>query len=115
MRSIIDAILAEKTEEGTALAKNRFQASHMANGLKLFDLKTEDEKLARVRLYRRWRVRGENVQAAYDRAIKGDEPLADMFAEPKCTSSGGLHFWRKDSEGKYCPVCGIRRAETERL
>ena len=80
MRSIIDAILAEKTEEGTALAKNQFQASHLANGLKLFDLKTEDEKLARVRLYRRWRVRGENVQAAYDRAIKGEEPLADMFA-----------------------------------
>jgi len=70
---IVDKIVSEK------LAVNVFAASHIANGLKLADLKTEEEQLARVRLYREWRKRGENTGAAYERAIKGEEPLPELF------------------------------------
>ena len=73
MGNIVQKIVDEK------LAVNIFAASHIANGLKLADLKTEEEQLARVKLYRDWRKHGENTHAAYDRAIKGEEPLPELF------------------------------------
>lgn len=77
MGNIIQKIVDEK------LAENVFSASHIANGLKLADLKTEAEQLERVRLYRDWRKHGENTHAAYNRAIKGEKPLPDLFESVK--------------------------------
>lgn len=37
------------------IAENSFSASHIATGLKLYECKTDDEKLERAKLYRRWR------------------------------------------------------------
>jgi hypothetical protein len=38
------------------IAQNTFQASAIANGLKLVDLKDIEEQKARVMLYRKWRL-----------------------------------------------------------
>lgn len=37
------------------LAKNEFAAAHLANGLKLSEVKDFESQQARVRLYRDWR------------------------------------------------------------
>lgn len=63
------------------IASNVFQATHIANGLKLFELSDEAEQLARARLYRDWRNAGEKSKVAYERAIRGDAVPAPMFVE----------------------------------
>lgn len=63
------------------IAKNPFQASHIANGLKLYQLKTDAERLSRCRLYRDWRNAGEKSVTAYTKAIAGEQPPAAMFAD----------------------------------
>jgi hypothetical protein len=60
-------------------ATNDFQAAHIANGLRLYELPTEAEQLARVALYRRWRNKTDvkndiPSKQAYDLAIAGIEP-----------------------------------------
>lgn len=54
------------------IASNIFQATHIANGLRLFELSTDEEKIARCRLYRDWRNAGEPSNVAYQHAIDGD-------------------------------------------
>jgi hypothetical protein len=65
------------------IAKNGFQASHIANGLKLWQLKTDEERLERAKLYRRWRPVTETKKSkrdelpswqAYELAIAGINP-----------------------------------------
>lgn len=72
--NIIDQMITDK------IAKNVFQATHIANGLKLAELKTDDEKVARYKLYRRWRDAGEPSAVAYRNAIEGKQ-LQELFAE----------------------------------
>jgi len=65
-------------------ADNAFRASAIVNGLKLWELKTEAEQLARVRLYRDWRVSkiyGSKTAPCFEAAIKGEAvPTAqDIF------------------------------------
>ena len=79
--NLIETLLADTLPGGTKIAKNAFQAAHIANGLKLTECDSLDEARARWRRYRGWRVAGENVQAAYRRAIDGEEPSAPMFSE----------------------------------
>ena len=55
------------------IAKNTFNAVAIANGLKFADLPDDEARLARAKLYRAWRHAGENVQAAFARAIRGEE------------------------------------------
>lgn len=57
------------------IAQNPFQASHIANGLKLADLKTDEERRARYLLYREWRNAGEPSKVAYRNAIDGKVPM----------------------------------------
>jgi hypothetical protein len=73
--NIIEKIIAD------GIAKNVFQATHIANGLKLVEMKTDDERLARCRLYRDWRNAGEKSATAYAKAIAGEAVPAPMFAE----------------------------------
>ena len=56
------------------IAENVFHASHMLNVLHCGDLKTDEERLARCELYKRWKQAGENKQEARKRAIKGEQP-----------------------------------------
>lgn len=72
--NIIDQMITDK------IAKNVFQATHIANGLKLAELKTDAEKIERYKLYRRWRDAGEPSTVAYQNAIDGKQ-LQELFAE----------------------------------
>lgn len=63
------------------LAKNVFQASHMATGLKLWELKTVEEQIERVKLYRLWRDAGEPSKVAYVNAIEGKQPMELLEVE----------------------------------
>lgn len=56
------------------LADNIWAAAHIVTQLHLAELKTNDERLTRVRLYRHWRNAGESRSAAYIRAMKGESP-----------------------------------------
>jgi len=77
MKNIIDVLIEEK------IADNVFRASHIANGCRLFDLKTDVEKIARARLYRDWRnsgIFGKQTQPCYNKAIAGEAvPVDEMF------------------------------------
>ncbi len=68
-------IIAWMIEQG--IAKNEFQASHIANGLRLVDLLHDTEaQQARVQLYRSWRNSGvfppKDRQSCYAKAINGE-------------------------------------------
>jgi hypothetical protein len=61
------------------LAENVFSASNMANGLKLADLPTDEAKIERAMLYRKWRPKSDKndmlpTWQAYDLAIHGIDP-----------------------------------------
>jgi hypothetical protein len=63
------------------IAQNVFQATHIANGLKLYELKTVEEQVARARLYREWRWAGEKTKASYEHAIRGDKAPERLITE----------------------------------
>lgn len=67
------------------IAFNQFQAAHLANGLKLYELNTEEEMLKRARLYRDWRnskIFGKDTKACYEKAIAGEPlPQQPLFDE----------------------------------
>jgi len=67
--NVIESMIADQ------IAQNPFQAAHIANGLKLADLKTDEEKVARYKLYREWRNAGEPSKVAYQNAIEGKVPM----------------------------------------
>ena len=58
------------------IAKNQFQAAHIATGLKLWELDSDEKKRKRYKLYREWRNAGEPSKVAYGNAIAGKEPMA---------------------------------------
>jgi hypothetical protein len=79
MKNVIELIMAEK------IADNGFRAAAIANGCQLSALKTDEERLARVRLYRDWRnsgIYGKQTQPCFDKAIAGEAvPVMPMFDE----------------------------------
>jgi hypothetical protein len=74
---IISALIHE------GIAKNTFNAAAIANGLKFPELPDDESRLARARLYREWRHAGENVQAAFGRAIRGEEAPKEFEIKPE--------------------------------
>ena len=71
-------ILEKLIQDG--ICDNNFRAVHIANNLKLYDLKTDEERLARARLYRDWRnsqIFGRDTKPCYEKAIAG-EPVPQM-------------------------------------
>lgn len=61
------------------IATTSFQASAIANGLKLWTLNTTEEKKARILLYRKWRPKTDKknqlpTYQAFDLAIAGIDP-----------------------------------------
>ena len=63
-------------------AKNVFQATAIANGLKLATLHGQPEKQQeRVKLYRRWRDSKvyNDTKPCFEKAVEGIEPPAEMF------------------------------------
>lgn len=66
---ITDALIAAK------IARNAYHAAAIANGLHLADLRTDDERMARARLYRAWRDAGEIPAVAFKNAIAGLQPM----------------------------------------
>ena len=63
----------------TKLAQNEFAASKIATGLKLWEIETDDERKARVELYRRWRPKTDKrnmlpTYQAFELAIAGIDP-----------------------------------------
>jgi len=62
--TIVELIVQE------GLAENGFAAQHIAEGLHLAQLKTEEEMLERVRKYRILRNCGVKSKVAYEQAIK---------------------------------------------
>ena len=85
MKNIIDWMIESK------IAKNGFNASAIINGLELWTLKDDEERKARVRLYRDWRNAGEKAPIAFEKAKAGKPVLAEgavpmegaMLSEPK--------------------------------
>lgn len=71
--NIVDELVTRK------IADNVFHASHMLNVLECGKLATDEERLDRCELYKRWKLAGENKQEARKRAIKGEEPPVTMF------------------------------------
>jgi len=67
----IELLIEEK------IAKNQFQANHIANGLRLWQCDTDEEKLKRARLYRDWRnsqfFKKSDTKSCYEKAILGEE------------------------------------------
>ena len=60
---IVERIVSE------GLAENGYAAKHIAEGLHLAQLKTEEEQMARVKAYRALRDHGIKPKEAYIRAI----------------------------------------------
>ena len=61
------------------IAQNTIQASNIANGLKLAELATDEERCARVLLYRKWRPKTDKCNQlptyqAFDLAIAVIDP-----------------------------------------
>jgi hypothetical protein len=79
MKNIIDLLIDEK------IADNDFRASHIANGCRLMDLKTDEEKLERARLYRDWRNSGayhkSDTASCFAKAIEGAAAPAALIQE----------------------------------
>lgn len=69
-------IISAMIHEG--IAHNTFQASNIANGLNFADLPDDEARLARARLYRKWRNAGENRKAAFARAIRGEPAPSEL-------------------------------------
>ena len=61
------------------IADNVFHASHMLNVLECGKLATDEERLARCELYKRWKLAGENKAEARRKAIAGEQPPVTMF------------------------------------
>lgn len=70
MSNVIELLIKEK------IADNNFRAMHIANGLNLAELKTDEEKLDRARLYRDWRnskiFPSKDTASCFAKAIKGE-------------------------------------------
>jgi len=71
--NIIEWMINEK------IAQNTIQAANIANGLKLVDLPSDEEQIARVKLYRKWRPKTDKknqlpTYQAFDLAIAGIDP-----------------------------------------
>jgi uncharacterized protein YhdP len=60
------------------IAQNPWQAAHIANGLKLAECKTDEERVKRYKLYRKWRNAGEPSKVAYQNAIDGKQ-IDELF------------------------------------
>ena len=61
------------------MAQNTIQAANIANGLKLVELATDEERIARIKLYRKWRPKTDKKNQlptwqAFDLAIAGIDP-----------------------------------------
>ena len=73
----IELIKSEK------FADNDFRAAAIATGCKLWECKTDAEKIARVRLYRDWRVSkiyGKETKPCFEKACAGEAvPVVNMF------------------------------------
>lgn len=65
------------------IADNGFRAAHIVKGCRLAELETDEERLARARLYRDWRnsqIYGKQTAPCYEKAIAGEAvPVVDMF------------------------------------
>ena len=84
-------------------ATNDFQAAHIANGLRLYELPTEAEQLERVALYRRWRPKSDKkdmlpTYQAYDLAIAGIDPQDVQIRQ--------IDFTDDEYQINVCPFCG---------
>jgi hypothetical protein len=73
METTIEMMIREK------IAKNQWQASHIAEGLELWKCGTREEQTVRCKLYRDWRNAGEDPATAYRRAKNGDAVPVPMF------------------------------------
>lgn len=87
-------------------ADNDFRAAAIATGLKLWECKTEEEKIARVRLYRDWRtskIYGKNTAPCFEAAIKGEPvPMAMMVMPCGHSITAVIH---SDEGTAYCGSC----------
>lgn len=79
MKNVIELLI----ENG--ICNNGFRASAIANGLKLYDLSTDEARLKRARLYRDWRnskIYGKDTAPCFEKAIAGENvPQIAMFEE----------------------------------
>jgi hypothetical protein len=67
-------------------ADNDFRAAAIATGCKLWECKTEDDKIARVRLYRDWRnskIYGKLTAPCFEAACNGEQL-------PKCEHNSSI-------------------------
>ena len=76
--NLVETLVAEK------IADNPFHAANMLNVLECAKLATDEARIARCKLYKSWKLAGENKPEARRKAIAGEVvPVTDMFAEPQ--------------------------------
>lgn len=73
--SIVDIMIEQK------IAQNAFHAANMLNVLQCGSLPSDAARLDRCRLYKAWKLAGENKTEARRKAIAGESAPAVMFAE----------------------------------
>lgn len=64
------------------LAKNLFNARHIADRLQLNTLAERDQR-RRVEAYRRWRDAGESLAVCFENVLAGKEPPKELFEVAK--------------------------------
>lgn len=63
------------------IADNIFHASHMLRLLNCYGLPTREARLERCRLYKAWKMAGENKAEARRKAIAGEPAPLQLFTE----------------------------------
>jgi len=93
--NIVETLVSEK------IASNPFHASNMLNVLKCGELATDEERIERCRLYKAWKLTGENKQMAREMAIKGQPAPKQMFTQERAEQIvDELGFGQYQKEGK---------------
>ena len=85
----IDADIQAMIADGTA--KNVFNASAIANLLRLWELTDQDAKRARWTLYRKFRFAGEGSKAAAVRARAGEDAPLELIPKEETTTESEVN------------------------
>jgi len=83
MQNLVQFVLNIRLADGGIIARNEFQASAIVNGCRLWECETDEDRRARVLLYRAWRdsgIFGKATEPCFAKAIAGEAvPVTPMF------------------------------------
>jgi len=83
MTNLVEFVRGIQLPDDRVIAGNDHQAANIVNGCRLWECKTDEERRARVLLYRAWRdsgIFGKATQPCFEKAIAGEAvPITPMF------------------------------------